>query len=345
MRRVAFLSTGGTAGSAVREGVAVLDSTAVAAVSGLATDGLHSHGIELVMRTPFLLHSEQVGPGHWVRLAEEIRSMAGGVEGVVVVHGTDTAAYTAAALNYLLADVDLPVVTTGASLPPLEPGSDAGVNVRAAACAAAGLPGGSYLAFASEGGDVVVHLGTRARKRRAGPAPFVSVARRPVATVRDGRMTLVDAPPREPPLLDVRPLVDDRVVVVECHPGQRLVGLVDWAVATGMRGVLLRLYPGFTAPTEPGDCSAVTAITRAAAAGLVAAATVAEPTDGELMRYPATTALLAAGVVLLDPLPMEAALPKLMWALAQSRDAGDVASLLRTTIRGDLLVHRPTTTE
>ena len=338
MKRIALVLTGGTAGSTVRSGVAVVDSCAVDAVRRYAVDGLRDRDIELVVQTPFLVHSEQVGPNHWMRLADLIRSMADDVEGVLVVHGTDTAAYTSAALSYLLADVDLPVVVTGSSLPSTAPDSDAVVNVRDAACAATALPGGSYLAFASDGGDVMVHLGTRVRKRRAGPTPFAGVARRPVASVRDGRLTPLDLPPTESLLFESRPVVDDRVVVVGCHPGQRIVGLVDWAVSIGMRAVLLRLYPGLTAPTEPGECSAVTAVERATQAGLVAAATVAEAADGESVRYPATAELVAAGAILVDPLPIEAALPKLMWALAQADDPGDVGILLRAPIRGDMVV-------
>src|SRR5579862_5600482 len=71
--------------------------------------------------------SENLSPQHWVSIAEAVRSLVGdsGAAGVLVLHGTDTMAYTAAALSFLLSDLERPVVLTGANLPSGEAGSDA----------------------------------------------------------------------------------------------------------------------------------------------------------------------------------------------------------------------------
>jgi len=78
--------------------------------------------------------SEDMSPSDWVSLAEDIRSLH--AQSVIVVHGTDTMSWTAAALSFLLGDLDLKVIMTGASLPPEHPESDWLENLEPA--------GGSY---------------------------------------------------------------------------------------------------------------------------------------------------------------------------------------------------------
>ncbi len=78
---------------------------------------------DLVELSP-LLDSADVGPAEWVKVAEEIVARYSKYDGFVIVHGTDTMAYTASALSFLLRGLGKPVVMTGAQLSVAHPRSD-----------------------------------------------------------------------------------------------------------------------------------------------------------------------------------------------------------------------------
>ena len=117
------------------------------------------------------LDSSNIRPEEWQLIAREIFENRVGFDGVVVSHGTDTMAYTASAVTFMLPDIDLPVVFTGSQLPLADMLSDGPDNLRTAfAMAAEGHPG-VFLAF-----DRKVMLGCRAVKVRAsGFSAFESI--------------------------------------------------------------------------------------------------------------------------------------------------------------------------
>src|SRR5687767_2325299 len=75
------------------------------------------------------LDSSDVGPDEWSALAEEVGRARDAHEGIVIIHGTDTMAYTAAALSFALRGLDRPVVLTGSQRPLAEVRSDARRNL------------------------------------------------------------------------------------------------------------------------------------------------------------------------------------------------------------------------
>ena len=84
---------------------------------------------EFDLAVPFNLDSTNLEPGHLLALADLIRARAGAVDGVVVIHGTDTMAFTASILGFLLADLGRPVVLTGSQRPLAYVRSDARGNL------------------------------------------------------------------------------------------------------------------------------------------------------------------------------------------------------------------------
>src|SRR5262245_46818341 len=134
--RVLLLHTGGTLGMARREHGAhhgVLTAP-------LAPDRYQQTLLEQVpelraladvtVRVLFHLDSSDVGIPEWVLLAEEVAAArAAGYGGVVIVHGTDTMAWTASALSYALRGLDRPVILTGSQRPLGEVRTDARRNL------------------------------------------------------------------------------------------------------------------------------------------------------------------------------------------------------------------------
>jgi len=88
------------------------------------------HDMEIV--DLFSKDSSNINPSDWLAMAESVRSHSASADAVVMLHGTDTMAWTATALSYLLPDVEIPVVLTGAMMPAGVPGSDAPDNIYAA---------------------------------------------------------------------------------------------------------------------------------------------------------------------------------------------------------------------
>lgn len=76
--------------------------------------------------------SSNMQPEDWLAMADGIRANAAGADAAIVLHGTDTMAWTASALSYMLAGISIPVVITGSMIPAGESGSDAGDNIFAA---------------------------------------------------------------------------------------------------------------------------------------------------------------------------------------------------------------------
>ena len=72
---------------------------------------------DITVRDVMCLDSSNIRPEEWQRIAREIFENREGSDGIVVSHGTDTMAYTASAVTYMLPNIDLPVVFTGSQLP------------------------------------------------------------------------------------------------------------------------------------------------------------------------------------------------------------------------------------
>lgn len=114
----------------------------------------------------FELDSTDIMPEHWIRIADEIIRRYDDYDGFVIAHGTDTMAYTASALSYLIQNSRKPIVLTGAQKPIGFETTDSKQNLSDSfLCAASGMAG-VLVVF---GGQVL--LGTRARKTRARAFP------------------------------------------------------------------------------------------------------------------------------------------------------------------------------
>ena len=133
----------------------------------------------------FTLDSTNIRPGHWLLIAEKIRACYDRYDGFVVTHGTDTMAYTAAGLSYLIQNSAKPIVLTGAQKPIGEEGTDAKRNLTDALIYASDEQshGVSIVFFGA------VISGTRARKNYSKSfMAFGSINFPELARIQDGRI-------------------------------------------------------------------------------------------------------------------------------------------------------------
>ena len=196
-QRLLFITTGGTIAS-VR--------TAQGLKPVLSSEELLAHLPELQeLCCPETLalcsiDSTDLGPEHWLMMAKAVQENYALYDGFIICHGTDTLAYSAAALSYLIQNADKPVILTGAQQPISNEITDAKKNLRDSVICA--LDPGSRGVMVVFGGHVIA--GTRAKKNKTiSYDAFASVnfalAHRPC-----GVWTLAQ-PPRLPAQADARP--------------------------------------------------------------------------------------------------------------------------------------------
>ena len=176
MKRILMLGTGGT--------IACVPSAdgLVPALDGPAMIRLVPELEEVcAIETKQILNldSSNLSPEHWQIIAKAIAANYENYDGFVITHGTDTMAYTAAALSQMLHNCQKPVVLTGAQLPIQAEGSDAPNNIYHAFLAATSPLKGVALVF----GDLVIH-GAHAKKLYTQNFNgFGSINREPLATI------------------------------------------------------------------------------------------------------------------------------------------------------------------
>ncbi|WP_019340898.1 asparaginase [Stutzerimonas stutzeri] len=236
---------------------------------------------------------------HWLAMVAAIRA---GVEqdncdAVLVLHGTDTLAYSAAALSFLLLGFEVPVVLTGAMLPAGAPGSDAWDNLFGALQTLhAGVKPGVHLYFAGKlmHGARVSKLGT-ASLDAFGVLPRLRQGQRAPAIPA----TLDYRQPRQPVNLAVLPL----------YPGIQAAQL-HALLSSGVQAVLFECYGSGTGPADDADL--LNALRDAHQRGVVLAA-ISQCPQGhvEFGIYAAGSKLEANGLKSGGGMTREAALGKL----------------------------------
>jgi len=276
------------------------------------------------------LDSSNIRPEEWQIIARQIFENRQGFDGIVVSHGTDTMAYTASAVTYMLPDIDIPVVFTGSQLPLADMLSDGPDNLRTAfAMAAAGHPG-VFLAF-----DRKVMLGCRAVKVRAsGFSAFESVNARYAAQVSNlglvvdseilpkskGGPRLCTDISREVFLLKLTPGLNPAVFDMLAAMGYK--GIVIEAFGLGGINFLNRGLRGIRRCIEDGVSIVVT--------------TQCLYDSSDLRVYQVGNKLLDLGVIQGRDMTSEAAMTKLMWAIGQGLDQQQITELFQQNLAGEI---------
>ena len=261
----------------------------------------------------FLLDSSNVQPEEWCALARAVREALDASDGVVITHGTDTMAYTAAALSFLLAGVQKPVILTGSQLPPGHPLSDARLNLlRAIAAAQAGVAG-VYVCF----GDRLIS-GVRCVKTHTTAMDAFSSVNAPLAGRFDVEGVRFDHPqPFTPPpgadLGSLRLAVDPRVFLLKLVPGTS-PDVLDFVGRAGYRGLVIEAFGlGGLHYIRRNLVKALSSLARSGVRVLAVSQCLYEKAD--LGLYEVASGL--AGIRPGRDMTTEAAVCKLMWALAQ----------------------------
>lgn len=270
-----------------------------------------------------LIDSANMTPAYWQRLRTAvIDAVDQGCDGVLILHGTDTLAYSAAAMSFQLLGLPAPVVFTGSMLPAGVPDSDAWENVSGALQAlGTGLAPGVYLHFHG-----ALMAPTRCAKIRSfGRNPFAALNRQGGAARAESiPQALEYRQPKALANIGVLPLV----------PGIGAAQL-DAVVGSGVQALILECFGSGTGPSDNPEFLA--SLERAQAQGVVVVAITQCHEGGvELDVYEAGSRLRGVGVVSGGGMTREAAFGKLNALIGAGLDTPQVRRLVELDLCGEL---------
>ena len=284
----------------------------------------------IAVRDVMCLDSSNIRPEEWQQIAREIFDNRQGFDGVVVSHGTDTMAYTASAVTYMLPDIDVPVVFTGSQLPLADILSDGPDNLRTAFAMAASGHSGVFLAF-----DRKIMLGCRAVKVRAsGFSAFESVNARYAGLVSNQGLVLdTEVLPRPKGPARLCTDISKNVFLLKLTPGLN-PAVFDMLAAMGYKGIVIEAFGlGGINVLNKG----LRGIHRCVEDGVSVVVTTQCLYDSSDLRvYQVGNRLLELGVIQGRDMTSEAAMTKLMWALGQGLDQEAIEKLFTQNLAGEI---------
>ena len=328
MKRILLIGTGGTIASELTESGLTPE---------LSTEQLLSHipSISEFCRADCLqilnLDSTNIAPQHWLAMARCIRAHYDDYDGFVLTHGTDTMAYTAAALSYLIQYSPKPIILTGAQKPIVFENTDSKTNLADAfRCAVSDLRG-VMIVF---NGRVI--LGTRARKTRTVSLQAFSSINYPELAVLQNGFLMEYIRPSALPAPVFYDKLGERVALMKMIPGADC-GMLSYLLEHN-DAVIIESFGVGGLPSYQGS-GFERVLREAMEAEKTIVMTTQVQNEGSNLSVYDVGFHLKNDLHLLEAYDMttEAVVAKLMWILGQTRDPAEIRRLFCTPVSYDLL--------
>ena len=332
MSRILLLHTGGTIGMTKTENGYQPDGEyfrqAVFHMDSLKKSDMPQWDF---METETLLDSSRMKVKDWNMIGSVIAEHYKDYDGFVILHGTDTMAYTASALSFMLKGLNKPVILTGSQIPLCETRSDGRDNLI------------TSMMIAGEGKvrEVCIYFGglllrgNRATKYSAeGMQAFVSPNWPPLATagisIQYNESAFLQHRSEK---FELRPFADIPIGVLKVFPGIRFE-LFESVIAGRLKGVVLETFGAGNIPDDEGLLPLLKKAEENGTVLTVCSQCVQATVD--MSTYEAGSALRKAGAVTGHDLTTEAAVAKLYYLFSVYSDAGSVKFNMERDIRGEL---------
>lgn len=275
------------------------------------------------------LDSSELQPEHWQALAKLLHQRLDGFDGAVVTHGTDTLAYTACALSFMLRGLDKPVVLTGAQRPLKEVRSDARLNLIDAVTSALHGPPEVSVCF-----DSSLFRGNRVRKVSVAEYDAFDSPNLPRLGVLGVEARFASGlRARGPRRLESA--LDPRVFLLAVHPG--MDPRIPLSILPHVRGLVIEAYGAGNFPVGAASGrSLLPLFAQARKRGVpVVVVSQARRNGVDLTLYQAGSAARAEGAIGGGDMTPQAAVVKLMLGLAQTRSLPALRRFIEQPLAGE----------
>ncbi len=258
------------------------------------------------------IDSSNVQPETWKCMAEHIHNNRNTYSGFVICHGTDTMAYSACALTYMLRGISVPIVFTGSQLPIDQEGTDAKENLRDSIIAARQLAGGVYVCF-----NGVVMWGEKCSKLHSIDfEAFKSVNAPIVGVMEEGSLILKQEIQPSPISYEPQFEMESNIAVIRMFPGLQ-GSIFRYICENDMKGVVIECFGvgGF-----PNNNKEILDGFRMLAEREIPVVVVTQCIYGgvKLDVYEVSSQIVNKNIISGGEMTVEAAMVKLMWALKGS---------------------------
>ena len=287
-----------------------------------------------------LIDSSDVEPSMWQALATLVKERYDEYDGFVVLHGTDTMAYSASALSFMLDNLTKPVVFTGSQLPIGVPRTDGKENLISAVeiASAKDSEGHAVVPEVCIFFDSVLLRGNRSTKVsseefRAFRSPnFPPLAEAGISIKYNRRA--INLPEDWSAPLKINTVLDTRVSILKVHPGITPAVMRHLLCGDATRAVILETYGSGNAPSAQWFTDIVSEASRAGKVFINVTQCMSGTVDMDL--YATGKALEKAGVVSGRDITTESALAKLFFLLGSSSDNDWVKARLADNLKGEI---------
>ena len=301
--------------------------------------GKFAHRIDSYTFTP-LIDSSDVEPKLWVSIAELIERKYNEYDGFVILHGTDTMAYSASVLSFMIEGLTKPVIFTGSQLPIGSPRTDGKENLISSIeiAAAKDDAGHAIVPEVCIFFDNMLMRGNRTTKINSDNFRAFRSENYPLLAEAGISIRYNGALIRKPECWDARPTfhtkLDTRVSILKIHPGITPATVRDILLGTDTRAVIIETYGAGNAPSKEWFISIVREASERGKILMNVTQCVAGRVNMDL--YATGKSLKAAGVLNGYDSTTESALGKLFYLLGIFETNEDVKERLEMDLRGEI---------
>ncbi len=331
MKRILILHTGGTI--TMQMHVNQRDSSKKPSVFNLDFFDEQMPGLreiaELESNTLFLEDSSNMVPDHWVQLANAIEGQYGTFDGFVVLHGTDTMAYTASALSLAFENLSKPVVFTGSQVPLSNRRTDARRNlINSVELATLALPE-VCICFNDR-----VYRGNRATKISIGDFDAFASPNHPVLAEFGLNLDIRSQYKPAPGAFRNNARYDSRVQLVKLFPGMDCSRAIPHDTAE-VRALVIEAYGSGNLPVGDTHRLLPSLKNYVDNGGIVIITSQAVYDEVDLDKYEGGRQAKKLGAISAGDMTTEACITKIMYLLAHHDDAVTIRDLFRENLAGE----------
>ncbi len=326
MKKLMILSTGGTIACTQTEAGLIPTLTAADILSSMPQHTANRVDTKTILN----LDSSNIQPEEWKMIAREVMGCIDAYDGVVVLHGTDTMAYTAGMLSFMLRGLNKPVILTGSQLPIGHPQTDAKVNLHQALLAASSRLAGVFVVFNGK-----IMRGCRAAKvRTTSVSAFESINVPPVGSFRAGTAYLNIKPQTTAGPTSLDDAIDPDVFLLKLIPGTR-PEIFEYIRSMGFKGVVIEGFGlGGVHYLRRNLIDGIKKLLDEGVAVLLTTQCRYEPSDP--MVYESGRLAVESGILQGFDMTSECAVTKLMWVLGHTHELSQVRAMMYTNYCGEI---------